>query len=178
MKLSVELVQAAVDNANKCLYSIYPNYVEPRFINIKFTKAKSYWAMISQSTSKPIGKYKDFNIRIGSLFELIPNDDLCIIRLEECMIHELIHTIPGCNNHGYKFKQIANRVNRKYCKYKIEVQTSGDRFGISAPEPQINYEIICKHCGARFYRSRRLKKPLSDYMCSICSSDNLEIKKI
>ena len=175
---TIDEIQAAIDNANTCLYSIYKNYIEPRDIVIQFTKAKSYWAMITRSTCKPIGKQLDFMIKISSLFDDIIDSGLRKLRLEECMIHELIHTIPGCNNHGTKFKRLAYRIGCKYPQYKIETQTSGERFGLPEYEPKYRYEIVCKHCGKSFYRCKKLKKPLTEYLCGNCGSDNLEIKNI
>lgn len=34
-----------------------------------------------------------------------------IAEIMDVLYHELIHTMPGCQNHGTKFKQIANLVN-------------------------------------------------------------------
>ena len=178
MKITTDMIQKAVDNANACLYSIYPKYIEPNFINIKFTNAKSYWAMIGQSTGKAIGNYHNFNMKIGKLFEMIPDPEVCILRLEECMIHELIHTIPSYMNHGYYFKSIANKINRKYPKYRIETQTEASRYGLPEFEAKNNYEIKCNHCGNISYRNRKLKYDISQYTCAKCGSDKLEIKKI
>lgn len=178
MRLNIDLVQAAVSNANKCLHAVYPKYIEPDIINVTFTNAKSYWAMISQSTGKCIGDYKNFDIKIGKLFELIPNPELCIHRLEECMIHELIHTIPRCMNHGYYFKIVARKINLKYPKYNIETQTSGSRYGLPEIEAKRNYEITCTNCGNISYRNRNIRKNISDYICAKCGSDNLKIKKL
>ena len=125
--LDIKQIQQAVDNANTCLYSVYPKYIEPKNIIVKFTRARSYWATITQSTSKAIGKQKDFIIKIGELFNEIPDINLRNLRLEECMIHELIHTIPGCCNHGVRFKAIANKINRKYTQYDIQTQTDGEK---------------------------------------------------
>ena len=178
MQITLEMIQEAVDIANMCLHSIYPKYKEPDTINITFTNAKSYWAMISQSTPKRLGNYRDFNIRIGKLFENIPTLDLCRHRLEECMIHELIHTIPRCMNHGYYFKSIARKINLKYPKYKIETQTEGSRYGLPEIEVKHNYEITCINCGNISYRNRNLRKPITNYICAKCGSDELTIKKL
>lgn len=171
-------LQAAIDNGNSCLYSVYPNYVEPGNINFIFTKAQSYWANICQSTGKAIGKHKDFVIRIGSLFNLISDEDLRIHRLNECMIHELIHTIPGCNNHGRKFKQLASRINLKYPKYNIQTQTGVENYGITIAEQPKKYKIVCSHCGKTYYYTKKPKYSINEYQCSICKSDKLKLIKI
>lgn len=178
MLITEKILQDAIDVANRCLNHIYPKYIEPRNIIIKFTRAESYWAQITRSTAKPIGKYNDFIIKIGKLFEKIADPDLCKLRLEECMIHELIHTIPKCNNHGKYFKLMANKVNAMYPKYQIQTQTSGSRYGLAEPEPKKLYEIYCPNCGKKYYYSRKPKYDISKYRCNNCEFKFLEIKKL
>ena len=49
----------------------------------------------------------DFTIAINKWFE----DDLA---LEETIMHELVHTVDGCYNHGAKFHDIADMINEAY----------------------------------------------------------------
>lgn len=39
--------------------------------------------------------------------------------VKDTIIHELIHTVDGCMNHGYLWKSYADKVNRAYTQYHI-----------------------------------------------------------
>lgn len=176
--ITVAELEAAIENANKCLLSVYPTYKEPDNINIKFTKAEGYWAKICRSVSINSSNEYNFNIQIGALFDKISDEKMRILRLEECMIHELIHTIPRCNNHGPNFKRIAQRINIKYPRYLIETQTATERYGLESTPIKKKYEIHCKDCGKIYYYGKKPRYDVSKYSCSKCGSDNLFLEKI
>ena len=87
-------------------------------------------------------------------------------------MHELIHCIPYCNNHGKEFKKYAKLINTKlgyditrvgnkkedYQKSNIEYEeTENDK-----------YKIECKQCGQVFYRKRLTKHFALKYRCGNC----------
>lgn len=175
-KISIKDIQQCIDKANECLSSVYSKYQEPDFIDLEFSEAKGYWAKICK-----ISNYKNeriFKIRIGGLFNLIVDRDKQLHRLQECMIHELIHTIPKCNNHRKNFKTIATRIACKYPQFKIQRETACEDFGIIASERPKKYIIECEKCGKQYYYSRKPKYHISTYKCTCCYSDKLEIKTI
>lgn len=172
------ILQKAVDNANNCLKKIYSNYVEPNILHFRFTKARSYWANISRIPNQIINSDNEYLIKIGSLFACIKDQESRIRRLEECIIHEFIHTIPGCFNHGHKFKKIASAINLRFPKYNIQTRTAAEDFGIVISEPIKRYAITCKHCGKVFYYSRKPKYDLSKYYCNHCGFDTFELTTV
>lgn len=112
-------------------------------------------------------KYQKHHIEISSwVMEL----DKAIIK--NTIMHELIHCIPFCNNHGKEFKQYAKLINEKlgyditrvgnkkedYQKSQIEYQE----------EEQYRYKIVCQKCGQEFYRKRLNKNFASKYRCGKC----------
>ena len=44
--------------------------------------------------------------------------------VKNTLIHELIHTMPNCFDHGYHFKRMADKVNSAYSRYHIS-RTNG-----------------------------------------------------
>ena len=62
-KISINDIQQCIDKANECLYSVYPKYKEPNYIDLEFSKAKTYWAKICKSIS--FNDERNFTIRIG-----------------------------------------------------------------------------------------------------------------
>ncbi|MBR3756177.1 MAG: sprT domain-containing protein, partial [Firmicutes bacterium] len=76
--------------------------------------------------------------------------------------HELLHTCPGCLNHGPKWKAYAGIVQQR-CGYQI-VRTGGDKDKAPAIEAarqkkregyQIKYLLVCTKCGQEFPRFRK-----------------------
>lgn len=48
----------------------------------------------------------------------------------QTLLHELLHTIPGCFNHGGQWKKLADRINKKY-NLKIKRCSNPKEFGIN-----------------------------------------------
>ena len=121
-RLSERDVKIAILNAIDVLRSVCSEkeFKQPKIYEIRITNAKSYWANIRKQHGD------GFRIHVSRLIELISDTSLARRRLEETIIHELIHTMPGRMNHGPKFKMICERVNRKYFDrgYNIRTKTS------------------------------------------------------
>lgn len=93
--------------------------------------------------------------------------------------HELLHTCPGCFNHGKKWKQYGD-VAEKALGYKISRTIRYEDIGIKEPEctERIKYVIICPECGNRYERKRMcpLVEAPWNYKCGRCGS-NLAYKR-
>ncbi len=108
-----------------------------------------------------------FVIEVSSIMEKCSDADL-----KDVIFHELLHTCPGCLNHGQKWKSLADRINRAYGSH-IRVRADSSQIpGLAreGEEPQYKYEIECAACGVRFYRMRRSRvvDHPEDYRCSRC----------
>jgi len=53
----------------------------------------------------------EFEIEIS---DALLDDSTPIISLKSTIIHEILHTCQGCQNHGSKWKSLANKMNSKY----------------------------------------------------------------
>lgn len=120
-----------------------------------------------------IKKMSQYEIEISS--RLLDCTDSVI---EEILIHELLHTCPGCMNHGRKWKGYAEKLNRSY-GYCIQVRTSYEKLGLENPgsrEP-VKYRIVCTGCGQVIERRRkcRLVDHIDRYRCGKCG-EKLEIQ--
>lgn len=71
------------------------------------------------------------------------NDDA----LMDTLLHEYIHTCPGCDNHGKVFKYYANIINTKY-HYHIKRTTSAAEKGLdnTVLKPDAKYRVECPQC--------------------------------
>ena len=112
-------------------------------------------------------KFKKHNIEISKwVMELEDNI------IKNTIMHELIHCIPYCNNHGNEFKKYANIIN---ITYNYNISRVGDKkkdFEKSNIEfkdtKKYNYKIICKNCKQEFYRQRLNKNFTKKYKCAKC----------
>lgn len=113
------------------------------------------------------GVIKSFEIEISS--RLIGGEDKFI---KQTLAHELIHTCPGCDNHGAIWKAYAEKMNGVY-GYNIKRTDTAKHLGIKEEGTfknrslEENYVLICKNCGARISRTRKsnvVKHP-SNYRC-------------
>ena len=118
-------------------------------------------------------KYRN-GYRIELSGRLMEADDR---EVETVLLHELLHTCPGCLNHGSLWKKYAAVLNRKY-GYAITTRTSYEKLGLESPESRetVKYLVKCTQCGTEFPRRRMcpLVKNVERYRCGKCGG-KLEI---
>lgn len=91
---------------------------------------------------------------------------------QDTMAHELIHTIPGCQNHGHLFKEYCSTINERLEGYNVRPKFNYEDYGVLNPhqktsEFDFKYILICEKCGQVFGRDRMspfVKNP-DDYRC-------------
>lgn len=94
--------------------------------------------------------YINYTISLNPcLFAEGVNDDIVI----QTLLHELIHTINGCFNHGKNFKYYASIINKAY-GYNISRTTDSSKFGVELPKQDYKFEIVCANCGAKWHYKR------------------------
>ena len=77
----------------------------------------------------------------------------------QTLAHEVLHTCPGCRNHGARWKEYARRMNEAY-GYAISRTGSCEALGVADTRP-VRHLVVCTRCGMEFPRSRR--SPLVDH---------------
>ncbi|MBR0491877.1 MAG: SprT-like domain-containing protein [Clostridia bacterium] len=94
--------------------------------------------------------------------------------IKNTIMHELIHCIPYCNNHGKEFKKYAKLINEKY---DYDISRVGDKKKdfeksnlVFTEIKTYNYKIICKGCKQEFYRQRLNRSFTRKYRCGKCGS--------
>ena len=98
------------------------------------------------------------------------NDTLSDIPAMNTIMHELLHTVDGCADHGERWKSLASRVNAAYPKYNIKRTSSWEEYKITPPtdaKSAPKYMIECELCGMRVYRTKVTKvvKCPENYRC-------------
>ncbi len=77
-------------------------------------------------------------------------------KLRQTLAHELLHTCPGCRNHGERWKAHAQKAGEVL---GFSIQRLAPVEGETGPlrHDTIKYVLECERCGARIYRARLSK---------------------
>lgn len=132
---------------------------------------KSY-KTVSIIGRRRVTRYKKFNKHHIEISKWVMELDDSIIK--NTIMHELIHCMPYCNNHGTEFKKYANLINTTYGydisrvgNKKKDFENSNIEYN---EEVQYKYKVVCKTCGQEFYRQRLSKNFKRKYRCGKCGS--------
>ena len=158
--------------AEECMYQL--SYLRIPVGNVRgFTvnrRAISRWGQCKQ---RPEGYY----INISSILCDGKHDD----GLRSTIFHELIHTCPGCMNHGEKWKHWAAIVT-EHTGLIIQRADSCEDKGVDRDlirsKRNYKYEFKCNGCGAIVKRERasRFTKNYEHYVCAKCKGKFTRIK--
>ncbi|MBP3503351.1 MAG: SprT-like domain-containing protein [Clostridia bacterium] len=91
--------------------------------------------------------------------------------IKNTIMHEIIHCLPNCNNHGEEFKKYAQYINSKL---NYNISRVGDKkqdlanSNIEIKKEYYNYKIKCKNCDYFFYRKRLNTNFTKKYRCGKC----------
>lgn len=76
--------------------------------------------------------------------------------LQETLLHELLHTCPGCRDHGERWKAHAQAVNRALgTDIQRTVKLEGEPASLRRDE--VKYVLRCEACGQEIKRMRMCK---------------------
>ena len=93
--------------------------------------------------------------------------------IKNTIIHELIHCLPYCNDHGKMFKQYAGLINEKL---GYEITRVGNKkkdyedsnLNYAEDSKDQKHKIVCRDCGQVYFRQRLKKDLAKKYRCSKC----------
>ena len=71
--------------------------------------------------------------------------------LRATLAHELLHTCPGCRNHGERWKSYAQRMNQAY-GYQIRRTSACEELQVPDVKP-VRHLLVCQSCGREFPRA-------------------------
>lgn len=117
-------------------------------------------------------KYQKFNVHHIKINRWVLDLDDKIIK--NTIMHELIHCIPYCNDHGVEFKKYARYINEKLGYNISRVGNKKEDYNKSNLEyieekEGYNYKIVCSKCGQTIFRKRLNRNFLRKYRCGICN---------
>ena len=107
----------------------------------------------------------DFTINISDILLDERNSDTQLI---QTMFHEILHTIPGCFNHGKEWQRYADIVNRQYGTNVARTSSAANL--TVQKEVYYKYRFVCENCGQEVKRQREsdFVKHYKSYTCGCC----------
>lgn len=108
----------------------------------------------------------NFHIEVMTyLNRLRSEDDIC-----QTVMHEVIHTLPKCGNHGPHFQEVARLVNIKL-GYRIATTSK-----LSTDEKEaipFKYVVKCGLCGQEMKRYHRKPQLTPNHYHGACGKDSM-----
>ena len=111
--------------------------------------------------------------------KVLLTDDAPVKGLKETILHELLHAVDGCLNHGYKWTTLVNKVNSTY-GYEIQQTDDFEHKGFETDpmDAQYKYRLTCEGCGHVYKYSRMcstIKSACNHKARCSCGSSNFKL---
>jgi predicted metal-dependent hydrolase len=135
-------------------------------------RAQKFWGRCNTRTNP---KTKESYSYIEVAYNLLYASDEEIMNT---IIHEILHSCEGCQNHGDIWKKYANIMNKKY-GYNVKRATSSEEKGLTELTYQnAKYLLQCDKCGTIIYKSKmcRIVAHPEYFCCSKCKGHFKRIK--
>lgn len=184
-KLETKIMQAKLERLyNECLQELNSigidmSLKEYGVISIRIAKRnnKRYGCCKQEEpdrkykTVKKIGRYRcvryeRFNKHTIEVSKWVMDLEDNIIK--NTIMHELIHCMPFCNNHGDMFKKYARFINKRL-GYDISrlgnKKDDYEKSNLEYEEKGFKYTIMCTSCGKVIHRNRLTKDFFRKYRC-------------
>lgn len=140
---------------------------------IKVGKISRVWF-----SDKSFGKFGSCRRLMNGYFAIEITDLGLHGDIKATIVHELIHTVEGCFNHGKEFQSLAKWLSSVY---GVEIGTRASKKGMELSKEyrisKAKYAVQCKKCGQVVVRqnaTRLIKLPMT-YRCG-CGGDLIRIK--
>ena len=172
MSITIDLIKEYVEKCSGMISKCFPDFKKPQFDSIKITRARSFWGSVY---AKPNGCYE---LKISNVFDEIKDKDLFSKRLTSCVVHEIIHTLPGCMNHGKNFKARCNVFNEMFPGFDVQTRTAMCNYGVRSEPKKVKFRMIGEKCYKSWDYMRTPTYPVSDYSCSKCGHGTLFLEKV
>lgn len=190
--ITINEIKKHLVTANEIMINNIVEYKPIRFIDIKISKARTFLGKICRVRNKITNNF-EYKLRVsGPIFDSFKTEEAKEKQLISTLIHELIHTCPGCFNHGSVFKRNCYIINfNTHNKYHVSTREdlhaneefNYDRLDELKPRRKVkvasHFEIYCPDCKrvvARRYTNCRLVKHPEEYYCK-CGCNKLIVTK-
>lgn len=182
--------------ATKCIRMLEEIGVHPTVTPQQFTVNTRATKRFGQA-KKANGRWYNVNINHWLLDDNSPQEGL-----ENTVLHELLHTVDGCNGHTGKWLRLAQQVKSAYGYDITRTSTAEEKLGENAvnfrkeqaekkakrrankPYPY-KYKIVCEDCSTESHRQRKdttiklITGELKGYCtCNRCGSHKFNVTQM
>lgn len=173
MELTYSLLNDVINKGVEVLKDVYPSFQYKGFVKVRIGKSRTTWGFVKRVNKDA------YELTISNCVEDILDEQKAKNKLLSTVVHELIHTIPGCMNHGKLFKEYAARVNSKYPFLSIQRCTSMASYGVQKPVKKYSYIAKCSICNRewKYVRKPRIYNYISLCKCPYCKTSTLFFTK-
>jgi len=121
-----------------------------------------------------------YNITINKYFTECCDEE----KVKNTIMHELLHTLHGCMNHGVGWKSYADILNRNgYHINRTSSYKEYNEYVSSMRNNETKYIVRCEHCNKeyRYQKASKVIKSLSNvlsrsnYICPACHRTTLKV---
>lgn len=137
------------------------------------TRAKTRWGQCLYN--RLTGSFK---ISVSS--RLLEDDEKSEKGLLNTVVHEILHTCEGCQNHGSKWKYLADKVNAEFnlgIKRCNSAAEKGVEDNYQYQRMAVKYKLECPECG-HIYSRRKMCFPVKHPEkcgCTLCGHWGLKL---
>lgn len=159
MEITTQKLSLRLDTKKYTLEDIYNEVMEDFAILVSLgcedlltKEVKVNWGKKIRAfgTCQKIGYQKN---KHSTLYEIQINKDYVAVgdprEVHNTIMHECIHCVDGCMNHGEKWKAIAKKVNDNFDFSTIK-RTGYDEAYHAIVQTKYKYEAVCKKCGTAY----------------------------
>ena len=125
---------------NECMEEVKSVGIKPgNIISITVnSRAKKRWGQCAK-------RGNTYKINIS---DRLLQDNLNDRAAKNTIIHEILHTVDGCFDHGSEWQYQANKINRAFPFYQIKRTNSPQELGVpNRTAKDYRYNVICESCG-------------------------------
>jgi len=128
---------------------------------------------LTRALGRCLKKYTSYGVSFNiDINPCMIEDGVEVKATKNVIMHELLHTCPGCYNHGSEWKYRAKIVNRKlgYNISTTEDTSTLESSGVKLTTREYKYALVCEKCGKQYKKKRwceALRNP-SRYKCGVC----------
>lgn len=180
INVSITDLYDCLETAEQIMENCFSDYQRVEFTKIEWARARYFYGQVRYNW-----RTQQWTLRVSKpVFSNFDTVQHMRAKLINTLIHELIHTCPGCLNHGVNFKHRCSTIYR-LTGLVIKRTTSFEEVeGLNAEQLRTQkrpakYEVYCPHCQQVIAERTKYSKvcsQISRYRCSLCGCNKLELR--
>ncbi len=172
-RYTIKDIQDEIEECRSILVSLgYVDLIKNKYTVVLNSRAKNRYGQCSYKGGN------NYTISINSLYLQVGNPQ----NIHNTIMHEVIHSVPGCMNHKEPWKIVAKQVMEAFPNYNITRCGNDNNYHSVVKKQNIyHYTITCPDCGKLNNKYQRRPKCFDSiylwnehrYHCPHCGSYNL-----